>query len=139
MGEVDPFTKEGRTSLTKMIIRLFDLWDLSMADQTELLGLSSSRSIRRYRRGASFPTRRELIMKVGILIAIHKNLRVSFPRNREVVYRWPTIPNAAFGGGSPVDYVKEKGFDGLVGVHQYLQMNWNDEEELLSRMVMDHG
>jgi len=54
MGEVDPFTKEGRTSLTKMIIRLFDLWDLSMADQTELLGLSSSRSIRRYRRGASF-------------------------------------------------------------------------------------
>lgn len=111
---------EGRVSLTRMIMRLFDLWKISIEDKSALLGLSTSRSIKRYRNGGFFPKKRELIIRAGKPLSIHKSLRVLFPRNREVLYKWPTTPNAIFGGRSPVDYVKEKGFDGLVAVKQYL-------------------
>jgi len=120
MEEVDPNSKDGRGSLTRMVMRLFDLWKISMEDQAALLGFSTSRPIKRYRNGTSFPKRRELLIRAGTLLAIHKNLRVLFPRNREIVYRWISIPNRAFDGRSPVNYIREYGFDGLVAVRQYL-------------------
>ena len=120
MVEIDPHSKEGRARITRMVMRLFDLWEISLEDQAALLGFSTIRPIKRYRNGASFPKKRELIIRAGELFSIHKSLRVMFPRNRTVAYRWPTSPNAAFDGRSPVDYMREHGFDGLVAVKQYL-------------------
>nr|MDA8172223.1 DUF2384 domain-containing protein [Nitrospiraceae bacterium] len=42
--------------------------------------------------------------------------------NREIVYDWMTTPNSDFGGRSPADIVREKGFSGLLAIKGYLRM-----------------
>lgn len=120
--EADPHSREGRSALAKMICTLFDLWKLSTQDQTALLGLSeaSRTTLVRYRKGEPLAEQRDLLDRVATLLAIHRSLRILFPKNRELAYRWPTTPNAAFDGRSPVQVIKEEGFTGLLIVRRYL-------------------
>jgi hypothetical protein len=118
----DPHSREGRSALARMITKLFDLWGLSAQDQTALLGLSeaSRTTLMRYRRGEPLAEQRDLIDRAGNLLAIHRSLRILFPKNRDLVYKWPTIPNSEFGGRSPVQFIKEEGFLGLLVIRRYL-------------------
>ncbi|WP_222435673.1 MbcA/ParS/Xre antitoxin family protein [Fluviispira vulneris] len=45
--------------------------------------------------------------RVGLLLGIHKNLRILFPYNREVVYGWMSKPQSALGGLVPIDFILE--------------------------------
>lgn len=116
--------RENRAHLAAMIMKLFDHWKLSPADAADLLGLSSaSRStLARYRKGEPLAPNRDLLERVGNLLAIHQDLRILFPRNREIVYGWPTAANKAFDGLSPVDFMKREGFIGVAAVRRYLDM-----------------
>jgi hypothetical protein len=118
----DPHTREGRSALAKMVITLFDHWKLPTADQTALLGLSESSrsSLNRYRKGEPLADNRDLIDRAGNLLGIHRSLRILFPHNRDLVYRWPTTPNTQFEGKTPVDIMREAGFLGLLLVRRYL-------------------
>lgn len=106
----------------KPIMRLFEHWALSTVQQLNLLGLSpKNRSIlSRYRQGSPIGGGRDLNDRVGILLGIHKNLRLLFPHNRELAYAWMTQPNKAFAGQAPVDVVADEGFAGLLMVRAYL-------------------
>jgi len=118
----DPQSREGRAALARLITRLFDHWQLSTADQAALLGLSeaSRSSLARYRRGEPLADSRDLVERAGHLLAIHRSLRILFPHNRSLAYRWPTLPNTAFGGRTPVQVVREDGFLGLLTVRREL-------------------
>jgi hypothetical protein len=118
---IDPTSRDSRARLAGMVTRLLDLWQLGAAEQTALLGLSSaSRStLARYRGGEPLADNRDLLDRVGHLLGIHKSLRILFPYDRELAYRWMTAHNQRL-GARPVDLVIEHGFEGLLAIRRYL-------------------
>jgi len=118
---VDLGAKESRAGLARMVARLFDHWGLSTADQCALLGLAatSRMTLTRYRKGYPLENSVDLLGRVGHLLGIHKALRIMFPHNRELVYKWVTTPHAAFAGKSPVEIMRG-GYEGLLAVRRYL-------------------
>jgi hypothetical protein len=122
--KVDPKTREGRIAITNMITRQFDLWELDVQDQLGLLGLSnnSRATLKRYHNGVPLANIHNLLDRVAILLSIHESLRMVFPQNQELAYRWPTTPNRVFGGVSPVEFIRNEGLSGLLAVKRYLDM-----------------
>lgn len=113
---------EDRGALARMVMTLLDHWKLSTEDQAALLGIASSNraALARYRRGEPIGSSRDQYERVGHLLGIHKNLRLLFPQNRDLAYRWMSTRNRAFDNLSPVDVVREWGFAGLLMVRAYL-------------------
>lgn len=116
-----PATQD-RGELAKMVMTLLDHWKLSTEDQAALLGIAASNraALTRYRKGEPIGTSRDQYERVGHLLGIHKNLRLLFPQNRDLVYRWISTRNKAFDNLSPVDVIRDWGFSGLLMVRAYL-------------------
>ena len=114
-------TRESRAQLAKMIAALLDHWQLGATDQALLLGLSAdSRStLARYRRGEPLADSADLLARAGHLLGIHKALRILFPHDRDLAYRWVSAPNRRFGERAPLEIMKQ-GFEGLLAVRRYL-------------------
>jgi hypothetical protein len=114
-------TRDARARLARMVVQLLDHWDLSTAEQAALLGLSAtSRStLSRYRSGEPLADSRDLLDRAGHMLGIHKSLRILFPHDRDLAYRWMGTPNARI-GARPVDVVVEHGFEGLLALRRYL-------------------
>jgi hypothetical protein len=114
-------TRESRTQLARMIVQLLDHWQLNATDQSALLGLSSqSRStLSRYRRGEPLADSADMLARAGHLLGIHKALRIIFPHDRDLAYRWVSAPNRRFGDRAPLEIMKQ-GFEGLLAVRRYL-------------------
>jgi hypothetical protein len=113
---------EDRGSLAKMVMKLLDHWDLSTEDQAALLGIASTNraALSKYRKGSPIGTNRDQYERVGHLLGIHKNLRLLFPHNRDLAYRWMNTRNKAFDNLTPVEVVRNWGFAGLLMVRAYL-------------------
>lgn len=122
VASVDLSSKDARSALAKQLTKLFELWQLSSDEQLAMLGLEpgSRASLARYRKGEPLSLSRDLLERAGHLLAIHKNLRLLFPENRDLAYRWMSVPNRAFEGRRPVDVVIDHGFTGLLMVRAYL-------------------
>ena len=122
MLEPQVLASNDRGALAKMLLTLFEHWNLTTEDQAMLLGLASSNraALSRYRKGEPIGTSRDQYDRVGHLLAIHKNLRLLFPKNRELAYRWISTRNKAFDNLTPVEVIKEWGFAGLLLVRSYL-------------------
>jgi transcriptional regulator with XRE-family HTH domain len=118
---VDPGSRTARARLAVMLTTLLEHWGLTAAEQAEVLGLSTgSRStLGRYRNGEPLADNRDLLDRAGHLLGIHKSLRLLFPHDRDLAYRWMTQPNLRL-GRRPVDVVLEQGFEGLLAVRRYL-------------------
>jgi hypothetical protein len=119
---VDLKTNESRQALARMVIRLFQHWSISTADQLNLLGLSetSRAMLSRYSRGEALSSTRDMQDRVGWLLSIHKALRLLYPRNEELRYSWVNRRNAAFDNLTPLSVMKEQGIIGLARVSRYL-------------------
>lgn len=115
-------SRTGRVALAKQVTQLFDLWELSTVDQAALLGLSpdSRSALSRYRKGEPLAGNRDMLERVGHLLAIHKALRIIFPHNRDLVYRWVSTTNRRFGGRQPLEVMRDQGYLGIVAVRRYL-------------------
>jgi Protein of unknown function (DUF2384) len=111
-----------RIGLAKMLIRLFELWDLNTATQLSLLGLSQkSRSLlKKYKEGEPLPKNRDVLDRAGWLLAIHKALRLLYPYNKELRYSWVKRRNVAFNNLTPLDLMQEEGLIGIAKVSRYL-------------------
>lgn len=122
VAEREVTTADDRGALAKMVMGLFDHWKLSTEDQAALLGIANSNraALSNYRSGKPIGTSRDQYERVGHLLGIHKNLRLLFPQNRDLVYRWMTTRNKAFDNLTPVEVVREWGFAGLLMVRSYL-------------------
>ena len=120
--QVDLRTRTNRERLAKLVVALLDHWQLRLPDQAALLGLSAqSRStIARYRKGEPFADSADLIARAGHLLGIHKALRILFPHDRGLAYRWVSAANRRFGGAAPLDIMKRHGYEGILAVRRYL-------------------
>jgi hypothetical protein len=115
-------TSSDRNSISKMLMQLFEHWAISTEDQLEMLGLARDNraALARYRKGVPMSASRDATERAGHLLAIHKNLRLLFPHNRDLAYKWMSTRNNAFEGRAPVDVVRDFGFAGLLMVRSYL-------------------
>ncbi len=120
-ADVDLHARSSRERLARMVVSLLDHWQLAPNDQAVLLGLSTqSRStIARYRRGAPLADSADLLARAGHLLGIHKALRILFPHDRDLAYRWVSTPNRRF-GTSPLEVMKRHGYEGILAVRRYL-------------------
>lgn len=114
-------TRDARGKLASMVTKLLEHWQLSSDEQAAVLGLSpaSRTTIGRYRKGEPFADNRDLLDRAGHLLGIHKSLRIMFPHDRDLAYRWITEPNRRL-GSRPVDVIVSRGFEGLLAVRRFL-------------------
>lgn len=114
--------QQDRGALARMVMTLLEHWKLPTEDQAALLGIAASNraALTRYRKGEPIGTSRDQYERVGHLLGIHKSLRLLFPQNRDLAYRWMSTRNKAFDNLTPVDVVKKWGFAGLLMVRAYL-------------------
>ena len=122
IAEREVNASEDRGALARMVMTLLDHWNLSTEDQAALLGIAASNraALSNYRSGKPIGTSRDQYDRVGHLLGIHKSLRLLFPHNRDLAYRWMSTRNKAFDNLSPVEVVKEWGFAGLLMVRGYI-------------------
>ncbi len=111
-----------RKSLSILMMRLFDLWGLTLKEQAQILGYSANSQsvIRRYRSGKPLADKEELMDRVGILLGIQKSLRLLIPNDRDLAHSWISRPNKAFADQRPLDVMLE-GYEGLLKVKSYLK------------------
>jgi hypothetical protein len=119
--EVDLRSRGNRERLARMIVALFDHWKLAPAEQALLLGLSpdSRATVARYRKGEPLADSADLLARVGHLLGIHKALRILFPHDADLAYRWVSTPNRRFGDRMPLETMK-RGYEGILAVRRYL-------------------
>ncbi len=119
--EVDRKRRDARERLARMLAQLFEHWGLSTGEQAALLGLSPDNrsTLARYRKGEPLADSRDLLDRAGHLLGIHKSLRILFPHDRDLAYRWMTTPNRRL-AARPVDVAVERGFEGLLAIRRYL-------------------
>ncbi|MBW3549317.1 MAG: MbcA/ParS/Xre antitoxin family protein [Proteobacteria bacterium] len=114
---VPSLAEEGtRRDLARVVSALFDKWDLPGEVQLSLLGMSpeSRKLLPLYRRGErALPNSRDTLDRAGYLLGIHKGLRLLFPENEALRYRWVQVGNRMLDGRTPLQVMVE---DGLVGV-----------------------
>jgi len=113
---------DSRSKLALMVTRLFELWNLSTADQLELLGLSrtSRAQISKYRNGGAVPSSRDMLDRIGWLLSIHKSLRLLYPHNENIRYTWIKRRNRILDDQRPLDIMKYQGMIGVARVARYL-------------------
>lgn len=118
---IDLHQRENRERLARMVVQLFDHWQLSAPDQASLLGLSptSRATVARYRNGEPLADNTDLLARAGHLLGIHKALRIMFPHDRDLAYRWVSTPNHRFGEHKPLETLKQ-GYEGILAVRRYL-------------------
>ncbi len=111
-----------RGAIAKMVMKLFEHWQLSTEEQLEMLGLSPENraALSRYRKGEPISTSRDALERASHLLGIHKNLRLLFPHNRDLAYGWMRTRNRSFDGLTPAEAVRKFGFAGLLMVRAYL-------------------
>jgi len=114
---------KSRSKLAKMLIKLFDLWDLDTATQLILLGLSpTSRSqLGKYRDGNPLSFSQDLLDRAGWLLAIHQALRTLYPENPEICYSWIKMRNLELNNLTPIEYMKNQGLIGIAKIARFLQ------------------
>ena len=119
--EIDLHQRGNRGRLARMVVQLFDYWQLSAPDQASLLGLSpaSRATVARYRNGEPLADNTDLLARAGHLLGIHKALRILFPHDRDLAYRWVSTPNRRFGERKPLEILKQ-GYEGILAVRRYL-------------------
>lgn len=125
----NPFSKidldddETRKKLASMLIKLFDHWELDQRAQTNLLGLSelSRSTLDKYRKEINpLPKYRDMLDRAGYLLAIHKALRLLYPRNPAIRYSWVNRSNRAFDNFTPLEIMQSQGVIGMARVARYL-------------------
>ena len=121
-GELQPHEDLDLGAIAKMLMQLFDHWKLSTEEQLDMLGLATDdlAALAKYRRGQPIAPSQNTIERAGHLLAIHQNLRLLFPHNQELAYKWIRSSNKAFGGRTPVEVIHEYGFSGMLMVRDYL-------------------
>lgn len=115
-------SEHNRGTLARMVTRAFEHWKLGSEDQLAMLGLATSNraALSRYRKGEPLAANRDLLERAGHVLAIHKNLRLVFPQDRDLAYAWMTQRNRAFDGRAPAEVIREWGFAGMLVVRAYL-------------------
>lgn len=98
--------EEVQRALGKAFWNLVKHYDLSQREQALLLGIKENRArLNKLKAENAIPEDPDKKLRVSHLVGIHKNLRILFPHNREVVYKWLKTPRQLFNDKSAMDYI----------------------------------
>lgn len=112
-----------RAAQTKLIMNLFDLWNLTYETRLNLLDQSpkSRTLINKYQSGQGMlPKGKDLAKRVGLMLSIHKALALLYPENENIRRTWVHRHNQQLGNYKPIDLMKEQGLFGIAKVARYL-------------------
>ncbi|MCW5590099.1 MAG: hypothetical protein KIT27_10635 [Legionellales bacterium] len=115
-------SKQARKTLTKAIIRLFAEWQLSTAEQLNLLGLceTSRTQLNKYKQLESIiPFERDKLDRAGLLLSIYKNIFDLYPENPAIRTTLIKRKNTLLDGQSPLDIMLEKGLNGIAKIKRF--------------------
>ncbi|MGM9453534.1 hypothetical protein ACTAZI_09385 [Legionella bozemanae] len=103
---------------TQNVIALLKHWQLKNEEECELLGGISPAQLAKFKRGTAHISGRDTIERVGNLLGIHKNLRILYPYNREIVYQWIKGRNQKLHNLRPLDIMLEQGYIGIAQIRR---------------------
>ncbi|HHT0592443.1 TPA: hypothetical protein ACTXXA_000304 [Legionella anisa] len=103
---------------TQNAIALFKHWQLKNEEECELLGGISPAQLAKFKKGTAHISGRDTIERVGNLLGIHKNLRILYPYNREIVYQWIKGRNQKLHNLRPLDVMLEQGYIGIAQIRR---------------------
>lgn len=110
-------TPRSLAALGKAFWRMAELYELNRQEQALLLGIKYNRQrLMKLENEAKIPDDPDKYYRVGHLLGIHKNLRILFPHNRELVYEWLHRKREQFGDRSALDFIKENPVESLVRI-----------------------
>lgn len=93
-------------------------YSLDREDQAILLGLKVNRQrLVALQKKNEIPDSVDCRYRVKDLLGIHKNLRILFPNNRDVVYKWFKTKRDLFSGQSAMEFIKEGGDQSIERLH----------------------
>lgn len=114
---------EARQRLAKMLMRLFDHWQLDNRAKLDLLGMSANSRARltRFAAGtAALPKGRDTRDRAAYLLAVHKALRLLYPENPGLRYDWVNRRNQALDNLRPIDIMRDHGLIGIAKIARFL-------------------
>ncbi|KTC92421.1 hypothetical protein OQJ18_10360 [Fluoribacter dumoffii] len=104
---------------TQNVVALFKHWQLKNEEECELLGGISPAQLAKFKKGTAHISGRDTIERVGHLLGIHKNLRILYPYNREIVYQWVKGRNKKLHNLRPLDVMLEQGYIGIAQIRRF--------------------
>lgn len=124
-------TEKERKQQTQLIMKLFELWNLTDKEKAIALGLSphTQTSIYKYKTGKQdLPINTDTQDRISHLLAIHRCLRRAYPFNKELAYLWIKTPNTDFDNQSPFDIIHQEHFLGLYRIRKYLEIHEHPQD-----------
>jgi hypothetical protein len=103
----------------RTVLNLLDKWDLERTGQIVVLGSPSERTYQRWRSGEIGSLSVDTVYRLGDLLGIHKALRYMFTEPGRG-YAWVKRPNAAFGGATALDVMRQGAPTDISRVRAYL-------------------
>lgn len=102
------------------VISLFDHWNLSSEQRSNVLGGVQQTTLDCWRRGVFEPIEPDIALRLSLLMGIHKALRTLFIDDKRA-YAWVSTPNSDFDERPPIDSLTERDVSGLYRVRSYLR------------------
>jgi len=117
---VDLTSAGAAAAALRTFFRLADAWQLSVAEQTTLLGIART-TLYQWKQGKVAPLDRHLLERLSHLFGIYSSLQILFPATRRAD-EWLRKPNSAplFHGHSALDRMLGGQVADLYVVRQYL-------------------
>lgn len=103
---------------TANVIQLFKLWELTVDEQCNLLGGISPQQLNKFQKNTARISGRDTIERVGNLLGIHKCLRILYPYNKPVVYKWVKARNKKLHNLTPLDVMLSEGYIGIAQIRK---------------------
>ena len=117
---VDLTSTRAAGAALRTFFRLADAWNLSVAEQTTLLGVARA-TLYQWKQGKVAPLDRHLLERLSHLFGIYSSLQILFPASGRAD-EWVRKPNSArlFGGRSALDRMLGGQVSDLFVVREYL-------------------
>ena len=120
---IDINSPESRKALAKMMIKLFDHWEIEAEDRLELLGLDADDPslLDQFRSGeVPLPETGDTMVRVSWLLTVHKMLGLLYQYNEDIRYSWVNRRNNAFDSQTPLNVMRVQGLAGIKRIAVYL-------------------
>ena len=107
LEKIKAVNEENSLVLGRAFWNLVRLYNFDRSEQALLLGIKNTRSrLNDLEKEDRIPVENDVFFRVGTLLGIHKNLRLLFPYNRDLVYKWMKTEQPLLNNQIPIDYIK---------------------------------
>lgn len=107
--------KSNFKALGKAFWKLVEHYGLKRKEQALLLGINNNtQRLLDLQKKSEVPDDVDKCFRVGLLLGIHKNLRILYPENREIVYAFMKSPWYQLQNKSPLEFIAEDETESLL-------------------------